>query len=68
MEFIIWFYTFPLYKEYMICLISFSKLSDVLPTFTCASAIGNLRNICFGVKILICVAKLEGRPSPFRCL
>ena len=25
--------------EYMICLISFSNLSDVLPAFTCARAI-----------------------------
>ena len=37
-EFILLFYTFLVssfarYKEYMICLISFSKLSDVLPTF-----------------------------------
>ena len=29
-------------KEYMICLISLSKFSDVLPAFTCARAIGNL--------------------------
>ena len=30
------------YKEYIICLISFSKFSDVLPAFTCARTIGNL--------------------------
>ena len=30
------------YKEYMICLISFSKFSDVLPAFTCGRAIDNL--------------------------
>ena len=30
------------YKEYMICRISFSKFSDVLPAFTCASVITNL--------------------------
>ena len=46
-EFIILLYTFLVtsffrYKEYMICLISFSKFSDVLLAFTCASTIGNL--------------------------
>ena len=49
-EFIILLYTFLVifcarYKEYMIFLISFSKLSDVLTVFTCASAIGNLWGI-----------------------
>ena len=34
--------SFARYKEYMIRLISFSKLSDVLPAFICANAIGNL--------------------------
>ena len=34
--------SFARYKEYMICLISFSKFSDVLPAFTCASVICNL--------------------------
>ena len=57
-EFIVLLYTFLVisfarYKEYIICLISFSKFSDVLPTFTCARAIGNLWSICFGVNILI---------------
>ena len=33
---------FVRYKEYKICLMSFSKISDVLPAFTYASAIGNL--------------------------
>ena len=33
---------FARYKEYMICLILFSKGLDVLPPFTCASTIGNL--------------------------
>ena len=33
---------FAPYKEFMICMISFSKFSDVLPAFTCARAIGNL--------------------------
>ena len=61
-EFIILLYTFlavsfAKYKEYMICLISFSKFSDVLPAFTCARAIGNLWTICLGVNIL--------RPSPY---
>ena len=33
--------SFSQYKEYMICLIPFSKFSDVLRAFTCASAIGS---------------------------
>ena len=33
---------FAQYEEYIICQISFSKFPDVLPAFTCASAIGNL--------------------------
>ena len=37
----------------MICLISFSKFSDVFHAFTCASAIGNLSEICLGVNVLI---------------
>ena len=58
-EFIILLYTFLVisfarYKEYMICLISFSKFSDVLPAFTCASAIGNLWKIRLGIHILSC--------------
>ena len=45
-EFIISMYTsliisFARYREYIICLISFSKFSDILPAFTCASAVGN---------------------------
>ena len=36
----------------MIYLISFSKSSDALPTFTYARAIGNLSSICLGVNIL----------------
>ena len=36
----------------MICLISLNKFSDVLPVFTCASAIGNLWSICFRVNVL----------------
>ena len=32
----------------MICLVSFSKFSDMLPAFTCARAIGNLWRICLG--------------------
>ena len=59
-EFIILLYTFLVmsfawYKEYIICLIclvSFSKFSDVLPTFTCAIAIGNLWSFCLGHVIL----------------
>ena len=46
-EFIILLHTllvisFARYKEYIIFLISFSKFSDVLTTFTCASAIANI--------------------------
>ena len=56
-EYVLLLYTvlvisFARYKKYMICLISFSKLSDVLPVFTCARAIGNLSSICLGVSIL----------------
>ena len=56
-KFIILLYTllqiwFARYKEYMICLISLSKFSDVLPAFTSARAIGNLRGISLVVKIL----------------
>ena len=45
-EFIKLLYTFLVisfaqYKEYMICLISFDKFSDVLSAFICTSAIGN---------------------------
>ena len=36
----------------MICQISLNKLSELLPAFTCARAIGNLRSICLGVNIL----------------
>ena len=35
----------------MICLISYNKFPDVLPTFTCARATGNLWSICLGVNI-----------------
>ena len=50
-EFIIMWYTFLVisfiqYKEYIIFLISFIKISGVLPAFTCASSIGNLWRIC----------------------
>ena len=37
------------HKQYIICRISFSKFTDMLPVFTCASAIGILWNICLGV-------------------
>ena len=56
-EFIRMLYTFLVtsfseYKKYMICLISFSKFSDVLPIFICARAIGNLWSISQGVSVL----------------
>ena len=41
--------SFALNKE---CMISFSKFSDVLPAFTYARAIGNLRSFCLGVDVL----------------
>ena len=57
MECIILLYTFLVtsflwYREYIICLISFSRFSNILPAFTCASAIGNLWSICLGGNIL----------------
>ena len=42
---------FSQYKGYVICIIPFSKFSDVLPPFTCARAISNLWSICLGVNI-----------------
>ena len=48
----------------MICLISFSKFSDLLPAFTCARAIGNLQSICLGINIFSCVTKSERRVCP----
>ena len=56
--------SFDWYKEYMICLILFSKFSDVLLPITWTRAIGNLWSICLGVNILNRVDKSEGRPSP----
>ena len=55
-EFIMFLHTylvtsFVCYKEYMIYLILFIKFSDVLPAFTCASAIANIWSICLGVNI-----------------
>ena len=54
----------------MIWLISFSKFLDVLPAFTCASAIGNASSVCLGVKILSCLwfktlCKIVVRPFPY---
>ena len=56
MKFIILLYIFlvisvTLYKEHMICLISYRKFSDVLPAFTYASAIGYPWSTCLGVLI-----------------
>ena len=45
--------SFDWYKEQTICLISFNKLSELFPAFTCATAIGNLWSNCLGVNILI---------------
>ena len=57
MDLIMLLYTFLVicldwYKEQTICLISFHKLSELLPAFTCARAIGNLWSICLGIDIL----------------
>ena len=48
--------SFAWYKEYMICLISFNKISDGLLAFTWARAIGNLSSIYLVVNTF--------RPSP----
>ena len=55
-EFIILLYTFLVisfawYKEYMICQISSSKFSDVLPAFTCARALDPW-SVCSEIHIL----------------
>ena len=55
--------SFARYREYIICLISFSKFSDVLPAFTCTSDIGNLWSIYLGINILSHVAKSKGSSS-----
>ena len=52
--FIILFYAFigirfARYKEYIICLISFSKIPYELPAFNCAIGTGNFWSICLGV-------------------
>ena len=59
----------------MIWRITFSKFSDVLLAFTCASAIANLRTICLAFNILRClgnskngVGKISGRLLLFCCL
>ena len=64
-EFIIWLHTFLVisisqWKECMIDLFDFIYISDVLPTFTCASAISNLWRVSLEVNILILL--------PFCCL
>ena len=43
---------FAHYKESVMCLILFSKFSDVLLAFACGSAICNLWSICLGVNSL----------------
>ena len=49
--FIVFKFPFSWYKEDIICLISFSKFSDVFPAFNCAWAIRNLWSICLGLNI-----------------
>ena len=36
----------------MICLVSFSSFSNIIPAFTCESAVGNLGSLSLGVNIL----------------
>ena len=50
---------FARYKEYIICMTSFSKFSDELPAFVCVRATGNLSSICLELNILSCVVKSE---------
>ena len=70
-----------LIKKYVICMISFSRFSDVLTAFTYARTIGNLWNICYAANILSCVwsktllsqnlatrTKSNGSPLPLSCL
>ena len=52
----------------MICPISLTKFSDVLPAITFASAIGNFWRIYFGVNMSICLANFEESLLPFCCL
>ena len=52
--------SFAQYKEYVICLISLSKCSDALPSFTCAKVVDNAWSICLVVSILIRL-----RPIPY---
>ena len=59
--------SFDQYKEYLIFQISFSKFSNVLHAFTCASATGNLFSFCLRVNILRCKAKSERCFVPSIC-
>ena len=57
MDLIMLLYTFLViclnwYKEWTTCLISFYKLSELLPAFTCESAIGNFWSICLDLTTL----------------
>ena len=63
--------SFGWHKEYIICLVFFSKFTDVLPPFTCASAIDNLWNNCLGIIILshfACIRSAIGNISPSKPL
>ena len=55
---------FAWYKEYMSWCISFSKFSDVLPDFTCTSAIDSMWSISLGANIRRSIAKSERRCFP----
>ena len=44
--------SFDWYKEWIICLISWNKFSELLSAFTCARAMDNLWSNCLGVNIL----------------
>ena len=44
--------SFARHREYLICLASFGKFSDMLPAFTCTSVIGNLWSSFLGLNIV----------------
>ena len=60
--------SFDWHKEYIICLISLSKFSDILPAFTYARTTGNLWNICLGFSIWFLFLEANDilPPSPIR--
>ena len=57
--------SFAQYREYIICLVSFSRSSDVLPAFIYENDIGKFWSICLGVDIFSRVVKSKGHPFPY---